>query len=542
MQAINNPILKGFNPDPSIIRVGDDYYIATSTFEWFPGVQIHHSTDLKNWQLTGHPLTKTSQLDMRGVPDSCGVWAPCLSYHDGVFYLLYSNVRSFNGQWKDTPNYLVTATDINGPWSEPVFVNASGFDASLFHDDDGRSYCLNMLLDHRNGKFFGGIIMQEFCRERLCLVDKPHYIFTGTELGCTEGPHIYKRNGYYYLLTAEGGTGYQHAVTLARSKNIYGPYDLHPNNPILTANHHPDAYLQKTGHADLVQTANGYWYMVFLASRPLSRLGRCTLGRETAITQVEWREDNWLYLVDELSQPTKPALTNGQTNAVKTYLFSQDDIDINFQALRVPITADWANTKNNPGHLRLYGRDSLSSCFEQSLLGHRVQAHKSIAETCVQFNPNNFQQMAGLVCYYNTSHYYYLHIYGDDYAPLDLTTAVAEVKSTRGKKYLTIIRCDNHKTSQVCQPIDISGHEQIYLKAELIGAELQFNYALALDKWQKIGPILDGSILSDDYVVHLETGYQPCFTGAFYAMACQDLSGNNLFADFAYFKYTEISE
>ena len=182
---IENPILRGFNPDPNIIRVGGDYYIATSTFEWFPGVQIHHSNDLVNWQLISRPLQRSSQLDMVGVPDSCGVWAPCLSYKDGIYFLIYTNVKSFNGQWKDTPNYLVTATDINGPWSEPIFLNSSGFDPSLFHDLDGRSYLVNMLMDHRDNLFFGGIVMQEFDTESKALVGDIHYLHSGTEHGRT---------------------------------------------------------------------------------------------------------------------------------------------------------------------------------------------------------------------------------------------------------------------------------------------------------------------------------------------------------------------
>ena len=171
---IENPILKGFNPDPSIIRVGNDYYIATSTFEWFPGVQIHHSTDLINWTLVARPLNKISQLNLQGVPDSCGVWAPCLSYDNGTFYLVYSNVKSFDGVWKDTPNYLVTTKDILGEWSAPIFLSASGFDGSLFHDDDGRKWFTSMIVDQRHSKLFGGIILQEYSEQKQRLIGKQH--------------------------------------------------------------------------------------------------------------------------------------------------------------------------------------------------------------------------------------------------------------------------------------------------------------------------------------------------------------------------------
>src|SRR6218665_2461682 len=195
---IRNPILPGFNPDPSIVRVGRDYYIATSTFEWYPGVQIHHSTNLIDWKLIARPLNRMSQLDLVGVPDSGGVWAPCLSYADGTFYLVFTNVKSFDGVWKDTPNFLVTANEITGDWSDPIYLSSYGFDGSLFHEGD-HSWYTSMLVDHRKGKFFGGIVLQSFDRERHCLTGDPVRIFDGTMLGYTEGPHLYKKDGYYYL-------------------------------------------------------------------------------------------------------------------------------------------------------------------------------------------------------------------------------------------------------------------------------------------------------------------------------------------------------
>ena len=153
-QTIANPILPGFNPDPSICRVGDDYYIVTSTFEWYPGVQVHHSRDLRHWRLVNRPLNRPEQLDMRGNEDSCGIWAPCLTHADGRFWLVYTDVKRKDGSFKDAHNYIVTAPEIAGPWSDPVYTNSSGFDPSLFHDDDGRKWHLNMIWDHRvGGKF-----------------------------------------------------------------------------------------------------------------------------------------------------------------------------------------------------------------------------------------------------------------------------------------------------------------------------------------------------------------------------------------------------
>ena len=188
---LQNPILKGFNPDPSILRVGEDFFIATSTFEWFPGVQIHHSKDLVNWRLLTRPLTRKSQLDMRGNGNSAGIWAPCLTHDGEKFHLIYTDVKhwSTTGSFKDTHNYLVTAEHIEGPWSEPIYLNSSGFDPSLFHDDDGRKWLLNMLWDHRPGHHpFAGIVLQEYDPVKQKLVGPIKNIFTGTSLKVTEGP------------------------------------------------------------------------------------------------------------------------------------------------------------------------------------------------------------------------------------------------------------------------------------------------------------------------------------------------------------------
>lgn len=245
---IKNPILPGFNPDPSIVVVGDDFYIATSTFEWYPGVQIHHSKDLKNWRLVSRPLNTEALLDMRGEPDSCGIWAPCISYSDGLFHLIYTDVKRFDGNFKDAHNYLTTCATIDGQWSDPVYMNSSGFDPSLFHDDDGRKWFVNMIWDHRHLKNrFGGILLQEYCPKQHKLIGEIKNIFAGSELGITEAPHLFKRNGYYYLLTAEGGTFYNHAMTMARSKNIDGPYELDPYGYLLTSKDHQDLPIQRAG-------------------------------------------------------------------------------------------------------------------------------------------------------------------------------------------------------------------------------------------------------------------------------------------------------
>lgn len=531
MSIISNPILKGFNPDPSIIRVGDDYYIATSTFEWFPGVQIFHSTDLENWKLISRPLNRLSQLDMKGVPDSCGVWAPCLSYDAGTFFMVYSNVKSFVGVWKDTPNYLVTTNDIYEDWSDPVFLNASGFDGSFYHDEDGRKWYISMLTDHRKGKMFGGVILQEYDPVLKKLSGPMYPVFKGSSLGLTEGPHLYKKDGYYYLITAEGGTEYGHAATIARSKNITGPYEISPHHPFISSRDHKSYYLQKSGHADLVQTKNGNWLAVFLTARPLTPRGLCILGRETSIETVDWPENEWPVLGSGTSLPRVEVFINVNEPATNgSYIENErDDFDNavlnnNFQSLRIPITEDWASLKIRPGFLCLTGRESLSSIHNQSLLARRIQSLKMEASTCIDFSPKNFQQMAGLVCYYNTAHFHYLHVSADD----------------NGNRYLQIITHDHFAHIEAFEePLLLAGNGFIYLKAVLNGADLQFYYGLNENEWIKAGSVLNAGILSDDYVREGGTRYRPAFTGAFVGMCCQDLTGNNMQAYFDWFIYKE---
>ncbi|MEM9685584.1 MAG: glycoside hydrolase family 43 protein [Bacteroidota bacterium] len=527
--TIKNPILSGFNPDPSIIRVGEDYYIATSTFEWFPGVQIHHSKDLKHWELIARPLNRVSQLAMKGNPDSCGVWAPCLSYSDGVFYLVYSNVRSFDGVWKDTPNYLVTTTDITGEWSEPVYLSSRGFDGSLFHDPDGTKWFLSMQTDHRNGKFFGGIVMQEYSLAEKKLTGNVHYLTEGSPLGLTEGPHLYKKDGFYYLLLAEGGTEYGHAVSIARSTSVFGSYEFHPGNPLVSSKDVGTHPLQKAGHGDLVQTPEGDWYIVFLVGRPLTPQGNCTLGRETAIEEVVWKE-GWPWLkhgtcVPRVEIPAPRLKTHPVIKPEKKDDFDAEKLNIHFQSLRIPITKDWCSLTARKGHLRLHGKESLASLHQQSLVARRIQHFHIEVATAVECYPEHFQHMAGLVFYYNTGHYHYAYVTANE----DGT-----------KKYLSVSSSDNFTIHFQEELADVTGLDVIFLKGIMHNDTLTFYFSTNNEKYRLLGKVLDANILSDDYVRDGSERYRPAFTGSFVGMCCQDLADNRIYADFDWFIYNEI--
>jgi xylan 1,4-beta-xylosidase len=347
MMMIQNPVLTGFNPDASILRVGEDYYIATSTFEWFPGVQLYHSRDLANWQLIPHALQNVSQLDLLGTPSSGGIWAPAISYDKGLYYLIYTDVKARKGVYKDLRNYLVTSESMAGPWSEPVFLNGSGFDPYLFHEDDGTKWLLNMQWDFRDGhNRFSGIVMQQYDQAQQKLVGPATIIYTGTDIGVTEGPQLFKRNGYYYLLVAEGGTGANHAATLARSKQLHGPYETDPEYPVLTTRGNPDYPLQNAGHGMLVETQAGDWYMCHICSRPFPGTKLNPLGRETSLQRVVWTEDNWLRLahggrLPALEAPLPDLPAHPFPALQTTDDFDSDTLGLQYQTLRVAAEQSW---------------------------------------------------------------------------------------------------------------------------------------------------------------------------------------------------------
>ncbi|MBA7533574.1 Beta-xylosidase [subsurface metagenome] len=272
--------------------------------------------------------------------------------------------------------------------------------------------------------------------------------------------------------------------------------------------------------------------MVFLTGRPLTERGRCTLGRETAIQEIEWLDDGWIYLKHGGNEPGESVEINEFREIPIEPATEKDDfdsplVDINFQSLRIPIDEEWLNLSARHGFLRLYGRESLSSFHYQSLIARRIQDFHIEASTCLEFNPKTFQQMAGLVLYYNTSHYYYLYVSTNNHG---------------SSKHINIISCDKFITTEpLSLPVEIETTSRIYLKAELSKADLQFSYSLEIEnQWKNIGPVLDGSILSDDYVKDENNRYRPAFTGAFAGLCCQDLSGQNVYADFDWFRYKEI--
>ncbi|MCC5895737.1 MAG: glycoside hydrolase family 43 protein [Alkalibacterium sp.] len=350
MQTYTNPILEGFSPDPSVCAVGDDYYLVTSTFAYFPGVPIYHSKDLVNWKQIGNVLDRKEQLNLLGAAHSQGIFAPSIRYHEGTFYMITTNVT--NGG-----NFLVKTDDPAGDWSDPYFIDhAPGIDPSLFFDDNGKCYYVGTRENPRGATYNGDweVWLQELDLDTMTLVGVSTNLWKGAlrDAVWPEGPHIYKKDGLYYLMIAEGGTGFNHAISIARSESIDGPYIGNKNNPILTHRHLGNQYpIHNVGHGDLVETPDGKWYLTCLASRQFN--GFDNLGRETFLAEVQW-EDGWpvinpgegrLLSEQKHELPLVPVETKEEYKLVES--------DPAFVYLRNP---EWANYDRNSrkGWLRLY--------------------------------------------------------------------------------------------------------------------------------------------------------------------------------------------
>lgn len=371
--SVKNPVLRGFHPDPSVCRVGEDYYLVNSTFEFFPGVPVYHSKNLVNWQLCGHCLTTPEQLPLENCPTSRGIYAPTIRYHDGTFFMITTN-KAHGG------NFVVHASDPRGPWSAPAWIDQGGIDPSLMWDEDGKCYyCSTGQMDGHRATVafqidpFTGAILSE-----------KHDLGTGCGGQCPEGPHLYRIGAWYYLLFAEGGTGYGHRVTIHRSKTVFGPYQAYAHNPILTHMERKGDPIQATGHADLFEDQNGNWWLVCLGVRNFGPRLQLTLGRETFLAPVQWTPDGWPvvpggHLTQELDQSRLPAPA-----APQQFDFHLDmrapAIDPRLIHLRNPHPADY---RLHNGALLLHGRQPLDDpgcgsptmlCLRQAEFCARAQA------------------------------------------------------------------------------------------------------------------------------------------------------------------------
>ncbi|WP_089104614.1 glycoside hydrolase family 43 protein [Streptomyces hyaluromycini] len=540
MTELRNPVIRGFAPDPSLVRAGDWYYLANSSFEWFPTIPIHRSRDLAHWEYAGHVEGAAPGGSLAGVPDSGGIWAPSLSWDGERFWVVYSIVRSVGTPYFDADTYVSTAAEVSGPWSPPRRIPSHGFDPALHHEN-GRLWLLNLQNDHRpGGRRFAGIVATELDRETLTPVGTTHLLLQQDRL--IEGPKLLKRNGWYVLVLAEGGTGFEHGVRVARSRNLTGPYEL-DERPLLTTRDAPEWPLQKAGHAELVETPEGEWFLSHLTARPLktSKGLRCPLGRETAIQAVTWDAEDWPRLrhgdtrpaltmeTPELERPVRGAGLHSICGYRRVGAPSPhrpaDNSAPPYYTLRSPAAPSWIDPTTRPGWLRLRGHHGPDSLWSHHLLARRITEHHTEAQVTLQATPSTFTQSAGLLLWYNTSAYY----------ALDLTWAEPEGEAQHGQQWqntgrtvLVLTTRDENETRRAAVR-EVDANAPLTLGVTVHRTEARF-WHLSEDTRSPVGPPLDFTRLSDDHGSRLR------FTGAMAAIHSVDLVDASFTADFTDFR------
>jgi xylan 1,4-beta-xylosidase len=518
-KTLRNPILPGCYLDPSVCRVGDDYYLVTSTFEYFPGLPIFHARDLVHWKQIGHVLDRPSQLDLDEIRPSGGLYAPTIRHHNGTFYVINTLV---DGK-RRSGNFIVTATQPQGPWSEPYWLDeAGGIDPSLFFDDDGKCWYVGTRLNEK-GFYIGHteIYLQELDLENMKLVGNETILWDGAVKGAVwaEALHIYKVKGCYFLLIAEAGTAHHHAVTVARSDSITGPYEANRGNPILTHRHLGLDYpIVGTGHADLVETQTGEWWMVLLAMRPYGGYFY-NLGRETFLAPVRW-EDGWPIVSPgtgriEFSYPVPNLPETTWPQAPARDDFDSPTLTLHWNFLRTP-RDEFYSLSERASHLRLrLCPQYLSEQTNPSFVGRRQQHIHFQAQCSIEFTPQNEHECAGLVLVQNNDFHFRFVITKAKVPVLRL------IKRASGKEEILTER-----------PVQA---EKLFLKVEAHEQAYGFYFASQPDEWRTLAAEEDGRILS--------TPVAGGFVGAYIAMYASSNGGvskNN--ADFDWFEYDGLDQ
>jgi len=488
-----NPIINGGYPDPSIVRVENDFYIVNSSFEYFPALPIHHSKDLVNWELIGYGIDRPSQgtgkVNLYDVQQQGGIHAPSIRYHDGLFYIVTTNVYSPVDKSKPTEmvNFILTAKNPAGPWSDPyVIEGAPGIDPDIFFDDNGKVWFVGTHdTGNPNKNGIGEIWIQELDLNNWKLKGQRHSIWRGACGGCcVEGPHIYKQYGRYYLMVAEGGTSYNHAVMIASSKNIKGPYDSNPKNPILTSRHlSNNNWVHSTGHADLVQLKDNRWYMVSLGIRN-EMDSTSNMGRETHLMPVVWEEawDNWVEVEKGRWEPViikwpvvAPNTGKVERNTSIPFLekkqninysfyddFTSSKLDLQWNFRRVPRENTYElNSKNKTLKLNL-SPESFELRSQYNLMGFRQKETEFEYSSSMNFKPKKNFSEAGL------------SIFSQDDNYINFT-----VKKHNNKTLLNLSVKPRDQKLDIIKSIPLKYNENIILK--IVSKDNKYIYYYSLD-------------------------------------------------------------
>lgn len=487
-----NPILTGFYPDPSICQVGEDYYLINSTFAYFPGIPIFHSRDLVNWRQIGHVIDRPQQLPYDGLGVSRGIFAPAISHHNGTFYVVCTMIDAGG-------NFVVTASNPAGPWSDPTWLHFEGIDPSIFFDDDGRAWMLNNGAPEGPPLYDGhrAIWIQEFdAAARKMIGPRKLLVNGGVDISqkpvWIEGPHIYKRDGWYYLCCAEGGTSVNHSQVIHRSRNVDGPYSPWEDNPILSQRGIPanvPGAVTSTGHADLVVGPDQQWWAVFLGVRPYEER-YSPMGRETFLLPVSWPENGWPRILEKGKRVplVAPVPAGTRVAASQTYLngnftwrddFTGPDLSPFWIMLRAPLET-WWKLDGAKGQLALTPRaELLSERGNPSFLARRVQHARFSASTSLEV-PAQSGVSAGLAVFQGERFHYFLAV------KRDADGVVINLEKVSGG------------AAEIVGSTRVAPTDKVDLRVEANDARCSFAYALTSGEWQTLVAEADAKLLTTE--------------------------------------------
>lgn len=507
----HNPVKRGFFPDPSVVRVGNDYYMVNSTFQYFPAIAISHSTDMVHWEVVGHAITDSEDLDLSAIRDSHGIWAPDIAYDNGKFIIM-ATLR-LNGDGKRGNNVLrrqlvVTSDRPEGPYSKPAWLEVDNIDPSLFIDDDGKHYMV----------ISPGINLVPLSDDCCKVAGEEMHVWTGTGERCTEGPHLLKHGEYYYAIVAEGGTGYGHGINVGRSKSLFGPYEASPYNPLLRQ-FDPEAALQRCGHGKLIEDQNGNWWVYYLCGRP-NQGHYTTIGRETALEPVTWLEDGWFVINNQ----NGPSVVNDAPclPAMHVEKWTRDDFDgeelhVNWEFVRNPARGNYSLTERK-GWLRIWTQDgTLSEIRAKNTLLRREQELSYTAETKLDFYPSKNGEQAGLTCYYSTATYARFSLCYEEGRKLQLV-----INRNHGEELVSVV--ENIK------------EQPVFLKVVVKNLTRTFYYSYDGADWRMAGTLEHCIFLCDEGVPDDPKRHTGTLVGIY---ANNGGCGSRIAADFDYFEYLQ---